>query len=152
VPGDFVYVFYRARRWNSGRSNEPSAGEDRGGESGDPVQGIQAAGESLVGAVLDLSGLGLVLESSAGETGAQDISGQPFQSRLIVSINRRPTVDLEARRLPAAEPIGALPAEAALGGQHLQDVVLEPPREPLIVKRAEGMKLPLRIPDTLADQ
>ena len=123
-----------------------------GSHQSNPVQSIHGAGDSLVGAVLDLSGLGLVLESSAGETGSQDISGQPFQSRLIVSINPRPTVDLEARRLPAAEPIGELAAEAALGGQHLQDVVLEQPREHFIVKRAEGMKLPLPIPDTMADQ
>jgi hypothetical protein len=34
-----------------------------------------------------------------------------------------------------------VPAETALRGQHLQDVVLEQPREPLRVQRVEGMKL-----------
>ena len=105
-----------------------------------------------MGAVLDLSGFGLVPESRPGETGAQDIGGQSFQSRLIVSVNRRPTVNLKARRVPAAEPIGEVPAETTLGGRHLQDVVLEQPREPLRVQRAEGLKLLLPIPNAVADQ
>ena len=45
-----------------------------------------------------------------------------------------------------------VPAETALRGQHLQDVVLEQPREHLRVKRAEGMKLLLPIPNAVADQ
>ncbi len=118
----------------------------------DPVQSIQAARDTLVRAVLDLSGFGPLEESSPSETGAQDIGGQSFQSRLIVSINRRPAVHLKARRVPAAEPIGELPAETALRGQQLQDVVLEQPREPLRVQRAEGLKLLLPIPDADADQ
>ena len=45
-----------------------------------------------------------------------------------------------------------LPAEATPGDQHLQDVVLEQPREPLRVQRVEGMKLLLPIPNAVADQ
>ena len=36
--------------------------------------------------------------------------------------------------------MGEVPAEATLRGQHLEDVVLEQPREHLRVQRAEGMK------------
>ncbi len=48
--------------------------------------------------------------------------------------------------------MGEVPAEAAPGDQHLQDVVLEQPREPLRVQRVEGMKLFLPIPNAVADQ
>ena len=113
---------------------------DVGSHQSDPVQGIQGAAKSLVGAVLDLSGFGLIPESSPGETGAQNVSGQPFQSRPIVSIDGRPTENVEARRVPAVEPIGELPAETAPAGQHLQDVVLEQPREHLGVQPVEGME------------
>ena len=37
--------------------------------------------------------------------------------------------------------MGEVPAEATLRGQHLEDVVLEQPREPLRVQRVEGLKL-----------
>ena len=125
---------------------------DVGGHQGNPVQRIHPSGQTLPGAVVDLPGFSLVLESSPGETGTQDIGGQPFQSGLIVSINRGTAVHLEAGRVPAAEPIGELPAEAALAGQHLQDVVLEKAREPLIVEWTERMEWPLLIPGAIAEQ
>jgi len=48
--------------------------------------------------------------------------------------------------------VGEVPAEATLRGQHLEDVVLEQPREPLRVQRVEGLKLFLPIPNAVADQ
>ena len=47
--------------------------------------------------------------------------------------------------------MGEVPAETAPGDQHLQDVVLEQPREPLRVQRVEGMKLFLPIPNAVGD-
>jgi hypothetical protein len=54
--------------------------------------------------------------------------------------------------VPAVEPIGELPAETALAGQHLQHVVLEQPRERLGIQPVEGMKLSLPIPNAVAGQ
>ena len=48
--------------------------------------------------------------------------------------------------------MGEVPAEAMLRSQHLEDVVLEQPREPLRVQRVEGLKLLLPIPNAVADQ
>ncbi|UCF37330.1 MAG: hypothetical protein JSU96_00165, partial [Acidobacteriota bacterium] len=43
--------------------------------------------------------------------------------------------------MPAAEPIGNLPAVAGLGVLHFQDVVLEQPRQHAAIEWAEGMEL-----------
>ena len=76
-----------------------------GSHQSDPVQGIHPSDQTLRGPVLDLSVVSLVLKP--GETGAQDIGKQSFQSRLILSLDGTTTVDLEARRLPGSERRGS---------------------------------------------
>jgi hypothetical protein len=51
---------------------------DVGSHQSDPVQRIHPSDQTLRGPVLDLSVVSLVLESSAGETGPQDIGPSTF--------------------------------------------------------------------------
>jgi hypothetical protein len=78
----------------------------------DVTRAIHPSGQPLGGPVLDLCVVRIVVESRSGETGAQDVGRQSFESRLIGSINRRPTVNLKARWVPGAQPVGEVPAVA----------------------------------------
>ncbi len=77
-----------------------------GGHQRDPVQGIQGAVDTLGSAVFDPTLLGIVLQSTGGETGTEDVGGQTLQGGTVVALDGPATMDAEAARVPSAQLLG----------------------------------------------
>ncbi len=82
----------------------------------DEVQGLEVMGAgsgagSIVGAVGDRAGLGIVLEPAQRERAASAVAGQPLVGRPVVLVEPDGVVDAEAGVMPGQHGIGRLRIE-----------------------------------------